>query len=164
MIMRRSITTNFLLYLFTISLLWMPKGLSRSEKAGFDLANGKLTILTAERFGPWKYANSGERQSLTKIEIAEGIRNNPVYSFRDMLRLQSVRIIEERAFQLVFIPASIQKIGSVAFLDCKELLFLSFAKDANLGCVDMAANALGKFGKDYVIEKFYEPLLSGSVP
>lgn len=79
MIMRRSITTNFLLYLFTISLLWMPKGLSRAEKGGYDLANGKLTILTAERFGPWKYANSGERQSVTKIEIAEGIRNNPVY-------------------------------------------------------------------------------------
>lgn len=166
--MRRSTATNFLFYLFTISLLWMPKGLSRAGKGGYELANGKLTILTAEGFGQWKDANSGERQSVTKIEIAEGIRNIPAYSFRDMLRLQSVRIIEERAFsycrqlqsvkfsgfelkeigrlafaetalRLVFIPASVQKIGSVAFLDCKKLLSLSFAEDANLRCVGMAA-------------------------
>lgn len=137
LIMRRSTATNFLFYLFTISILWMPKGFLRAERGGYELANGKLTILTAEGFGQWKDADSRKRQSVTEIEIAEGIRNIPAYSFRDMLRLQSVEL-----------SVSLDVIGGAAFFRCRRLSSVRFPAKSNLRMI--GAHAFRKTGLESV--------------
>ena len=119
--MRRNRVFVFLRFLLAILLLWMPKSYLKAEETGYDLTNGKLTILTADGFVQWNDANSGQRQSVTKIEIAEGVRSIPVYAFQDMKRLQMVKI-----------PASLDTIGGAAFFRCMRLSTVQFTPGSKL--------------------------------
>ncbi|WP_298548259.1 leucine-rich repeat domain-containing protein [uncultured Parabacteroides sp.] len=135
--MGRSTVTNLLIYLSTVFLLWMPKGLSRAEERGYVLADGKLTILTTEGFGKWKDVNLKTKLSVTKIEIAEGIRNIPTYSFRELVRLQSVEL-----------PVSLETIGGAAFFRCQRLSRVRFPANSNLKVI--GAHAFRETGLESV--------------
>lgn len=120
-IMKRNAVANLLIYLFMVFFLWIPKGLSRAEECGYVLANGKLTILTTEGFEKWKDVTPKTKLSVTKVKIAEGVRSIPTYSFRELVRLQSVEL-----------PVSLEIIGGAAFFRCQRLSHVYFPANSNL--------------------------------
>lgn len=126
--MRRNVATNYLLYLFMVFLLWMPKRGAMAEESGYVLVDGKLTIQTTEGVGQWKGVNRRMKQSVTKIKIAEGSRNIPVYSFRNMVWLQSIEF-----------PLSLELIGGATFFRCQRLSRVNFPPNSKLKVIGSSA-------------------------
>lgn len=131
MIMRHCI------WIFVLLLLSM--GSLSAEDFGYELQDGKLTILMYGGYADWKKnASENDKRAVTEIYIEEGVPVIPNLIFKDLPRVGSVTI-----------PASVTMIGGAAFAGCSNLSSVVFAKDSEL-------RTIGKYA-------FYETALESVV-
>ncbi|WP_348724401.1 leucine-rich repeat domain-containing protein [Parabacteroides goldsteinii] len=125
--------------IWIFALLLLSMGSLSAEDFGYELQDGKLTILMYGGYADWKKnASENDKRAVTEIYIEEGVPVIPSLIFKDLPRVGSVTI-----------PASVTMIGGAAFAGCSNLSSVVFAKDSEL-------RTLGKYA-------FYETALESVV-
>ena len=125
--------------IWIFALLLLSMGSLSAEDFGYELQDGKLTILMYGGYADWKKnASENDKRAVTEIYIEEGVPVIPNLIFKDLPRVGSVTI-----------PASVTMIGGAAFAGCSNLSSVVFAKDSEL-------RTIGKYA-------FYETALESVV-